>query len=72
MDAPLLHGTNPPSVHFWGIDIGGTEIKIGLVDAVGQTLLQTSVPTNAADGPEAALDRITNLITQWETSNPEL
>ncbi len=72
MDAPLPHGTNPPSVHFWGIDIGGTEIKIGLVDAVGQTLLQTSVPTNAADGPEAALDRITNLITQWETSNPEL
>ncbi len=30
-----------------GIDLGGTEIKAGLVDREGRILLQSSIPTNA-------------------------
>lgn len=46
----------------WGIDIGGTGIKIGLVDEVGQTLAFDSIPTRESEGPDAALDRITAVV----------
>ena len=57
---------------FWGIDIGGTQIKIGLVDSIGQTVFQASLPTNESEGPERAMDRISDLIRTHETSNPEV
>ncbi|MGC4004861.1 MAG: ROK family protein [Pirellulales bacterium] len=44
--------------YFCGIDIGGTGIKIGLVDDQGRTLGCTSVPTDPQDGFDAALERI--------------
>ena len=42
---------------FLGIDMGGTNIKIGLVDDEGRTLGYRSIPTQPDDGPAAAVDR---------------
>lgn len=41
-----------------GVDVGGTGIKIGLVDDRGQTLAWKKIPTNVADGPDNAVARI--------------
>jgi glucokinase len=42
---------------FLGIDVGGTNIKLGVVDDLGRTLALTKVPTLEEEGPEAALQR---------------
>ena len=47
---------------FWGIDIGGTGIKIGLVDQAGQTLSYQSIPTRESEGPNAAIERIADYV----------
>jgi glucokinase len=41
-----------------GIDLGGTNIKVGLVTAEGRVLRRRSVPTEAAGGPTAVAARI--------------
>jgi glucokinase len=38
---------------FVGVDLGGTNIKIGLVDDLGRTLAYLTVPTAVPEGPEA-------------------
>jgi glucokinase len=43
---------------FIGIDIGGTSIKIGLVDMRGRTLAYRSVATEPREGYSAALERM--------------
>lgn len=43
---------------FLGIDIGGTSIKIGLVDMAGQTLAYRTVATDPRHGYAAALERM--------------
>ena len=43
---------------FVGIDVGGTNIKIGLVDDAGQTLAYQSMPTEQDKGAEDACDRM--------------
>ncbi len=50
----------------WGIDIGGTGIKIGLVDDVGQTLAFQRLPTRESEGPSAAMGRVAAVITDFE------
>ncbi len=47
---------------FAGVDVGGTSIKIGLVDDRGETLGFTSIPTNDEKGPEDAVQRITQTL----------
>ncbi len=47
---------------FLGIDIGGTSIKIGLVDSAGGTLAYRTVPTEPRDGYQAALERLYSAI----------
>jgi glucokinase len=42
---------------FWGIDVGGTNIKLGLVDAKGRTVAFEAVETREAEGPQRAVDR---------------
>lgn len=44
--------------YFYGIDIGGTGIKIGLVDTLGQTIAYEKIPTRANEGAVAAVERI--------------
>lgn len=53
---------------YWGIDIGGTQIKLGLVNSKGETLFFTSVATNEVDGPDAAMDRVAEVIHHQENS----
>lgn len=43
---------------FAGVDVGGTNIKIGLVDNQGRSLAYTSVPTDEEHGPNDAAKRI--------------
>ncbi len=47
---------------FWGVDIGGTGIKIGLVDDVGKTLAYEKMPTREPEGPLAALKRVAAIL----------
>ncbi len=50
----------------WGIDIGGTGIKIGLVDDIGQTLAYQRLPTRESEGPTAAMQRVAAVVTDLE------
>ncbi len=43
------------------IDIGGTKLAAGIVDAAGSILARGEVPTLATEGPERVLDRIIRL-----------
>lgn len=49
---------------FVGVDVGGTSIKIGLVDSAGKTLAFTSFPTENEKGPEYAVNKITSSVAQ--------
>jgi glucokinase len=42
---------------FVGVDVGGTNIKIGLVDDDGKTLVRTSIRTHEEQGAESAVAR---------------
>ena len=52
---PLAHCHAP---FFLGVDVGGTNIKIGIIDDQGQTLAYRSLETHEPDGPEAAMTRV--------------
>ena len=49
--------------YYAGIDIGGTNIKIGVVDDRGRTLGRTSTPTSVQLGPDAAIARIQGILS---------
>lgn len=51
---------------FWGVDVGGTNIKIGLVDNQGETLFYRQIATNEAEGAQSAVDRIATLMQETE------
>ncbi|MBN1164167.1 MAG: ROK family protein [Candidatus Krumholzibacteriota bacterium] len=44
-----------------GVDIGGTDIKLGIVNQKGEVLHSGTIPTRAAQGPEAMV----NDVLQW-------
>ena len=49
---------------FAGCDLGGTNIKAGLVNVEdGHVLISDSIPTLARQGSEAVMERIANLVT---------
>ena len=49
---------NGPASFYLGIDLGGTNIKSGVVDDEGRVLSAVSVPTAAEQGAEAGLDHL--------------
>ena len=51
-----LERAKPP--FFFGVDVGGTNIKIGLVDDNGATLDFEEIETNEPQGPQQAVDRV--------------
>lgn len=53
---------------FWGVDLGGTSIKIGLVDDIGQTVFFDQIPTREAEGPTAAMQRCADLMQSAESN----
>ncbi|MEM7477319.1 MAG: ROK family protein [Planctomycetota bacterium] len=63
---PLLALSEAQAPFFYGVDVGGTNIKIGLLDNTGQTLAFSRVPTNEAEGPEQAVQRAAACC--WELS----
>lgn len=52
---PLARSKAP---YFFGVDVGGTNIKIGLVDDSGGTIAFQEIETHEPDGPQQAVDRI--------------
>ena len=51
-------GIRPP--YYLGIDLGGTNIKSGVVDDAGHPVSSVSVPTHAELGPEAGVKSLEN------------
>lgn len=49
---------------FVGIDLGGTNIKVGVVDSLGQTLSWLTIPTEVERGPEDAARRMGEAVRQ--------
>ncbi|MBL8890653.1 MAG: ROK family protein [Planctomycetaceae bacterium] len=48
--------------YFIGVDVGGTSIKIGVVDDLGRTLAYTSFPTEGEKDTADAIRRITSVV----------
>jgi glucokinase len=59
MPGPAVH---PPL--FLGIDVGGTNVKLGLVDDDGQTIAKTSISTEQGQGAEDGCRRIAQAAEQ--------
>src|SRR3954467_8969360 len=53
----MAHSEKP---FFLGIDVGGTNVKFGLVDNAGQTLARHSMPTEQEKGAEDACVRMSD------------
>ena len=61
---------SPPSVEpgqetlplFFGVDVGGTNIKMGMVDDLGNTLVYEKIPTNETEGPQRYMERTTEVL----------
>jgi glucokinase len=56
-----------------GVDIGGTKVAAGIVDAGGKILAQLRTPMPTNDGPEAGLKAVTSTIDELvatETKDP--
>lgn len=51
---------------FWGVDVGGTNIKLGLVDDAGETVAFEEIPTREPDGPQGAIERTAETIRKIE------
>jgi glucokinase len=62
---PLKNSQRP---FFVGVDVGGTNTKIGLVDDLGQTLAYDSIPTNEEAGPADCLARTADSVQKMVAS----
>lgn len=49
---------------FVGVDLGGTNVKVGLVDDLGRTLAYRSIATEADRGPEDATRRMAQAVRE--------
>ncbi len=58
---PVEQATKP---FFAGVDVGGTNIKLGIVDDTGRSLVQRSIPTEEERGPVDAMQRVANELRQ--------
>lgn len=55
---PVVPVDQAQAPFYVGIDLGGTNIKIGVVDDLGRTLVRHSLPTQSERGPEDAARRM--------------
>ena len=51
---------------YWGIDVGGTGIKLGLVDNGGRTVAYEKMPTRESEGAQAAMQRVADVVKTVE------
>lgn len=76
---PFHYTTSNDEVKFpcyIGVDLGGTNTKIGIVDDMGRTLYFEQNPTQCELGPDTTIDRITERVEyameQTKLHSPEL
>ncbi len=50
--------------YYVGIDLGGTNTKIGLVDEAGNIIFTTIVKTDSAEGFEKTVERLSNILKE--------
>jgi glucokinase len=55
---PITDVSNASKPFYFGVDVGGTGIKIGLVDDAGKTIGFTAIPTEEPRGPIDAMQRV--------------
>ncbi|MCO8120367.1 ROK family protein [Stieleria sp. TO1_6] len=66
-EGPSIHPIDQATApYYWGIDIGGTGIKLGLVDENGHTVAYQKLPTREPEGAEAALNRVAAVVSEVE------
>ncbi|MBN2580074.1 MAG: ROK family protein [Pirellulales bacterium] len=64
-DTPRFHPVGEAQRPFYvGIDLGGTNIKVGVVDDLGRALSYLSIPTEVAKGAEDAAARMGAAVAQ--------
>lgn len=63
MAEAVVHVEPGKEVHplYCGVDVGGTNIKIGLVDDLGQTVAYRSIKTHQERGPADAMARVSKV-----------
>ena len=52
------------SPFFAGVDVGGTNVKVGIVDDDGQIIADTKFPTEADDSPDVAVEQAKKELTE--------
>lgn len=57
---------------YLGIDLGGTNLKSGIVDEGGNLIEQSSIPTYADKGPDEVISNLKNIILLAKNNFPEL
>ncbi|KAA5539330.1 ROK family protein [Roseiconus nitratireducens] len=66
-DGPVLAPIESARAPFyWGIDIGGTGIKLGLVDENGKTVAYEKIATRESEGATSAVQRIAAIVGEVE------
>ena len=55
--------------YFAGVDVGGTNIKVGIVDDNGKIIADTKFPTEADDSPDVAVEQSKKELTELLSSN---
>jgi len=53
-----------------GIDIGGTDIKCGLVSKAGEIVDRAKIPTEASRGADYVCNKMADLLKEMQNSNP--
>lgn len=64
MPQPLIARADARPPFFAGVDIGGTNIKVGILDDQGRTLAYDKMPTETARGPDDACQRMAQMVRQ--------
>ena len=54
-----------------GVDLGGTTIKLGLIDLQNKILERRRIPTNPEDGPEISIEHIAQVVDEFRTFVPD-
>jgi len=54
-----------------GVDLGGTTIKLGLIDPQNKILERRKIPTNPEAGPESAIEHIAEVVDEFKTLIPD-
>jgi glucokinase len=54
-----------------GVDLGGTTIKLGLIDPQNKILERKKIPTNPEEGPESAIEHIAEVVNEYRNFVPD-